>query len=98
MKENIKQRQQQVNREIDETYQQLADKQDRQKALDTELQALLEERHHYALLSEISDRIEQLHKEGGASLLWGNDVDDATATRVTQRARDKEKTSAELRI
>ena len=89
MKENITQRQEQVNREIDETYQQLAKNKDQHKALDKELNALMAERHHYALLSEISDRLEKLHDEGGARLFWGDDVNDATASEITERARSK---------
>ncbi len=89
MNENIKQRQDQVNREIDQTYQQLVQSKDKQKALDDELKSLEAERRHYALLSEISDRIEQLGKEGGAQLFWGDAVDESTAVRVTQQVRSK---------
>ena len=89
MKENITQRQQQVTRQIDETYQALAEKKDRQKALEDELQAVLAERHRYSLLSEISERLEQLHKDGGAELFWGDAVDDATTAEVMRRARSK---------
>jgi len=87
--ENIKHLQQDVNREIDDTYVGLARQQDVQKALNNELQDLLEERDHYALLSEISDRLDQLEKEGGAQLFWGDDYDDAAASQFTQRARER---------
>jgi len=87
--ENIKHLQQEVNREIDDTYVDLARQQDTQKALNNELEDLLEERHHYALLSEISDRLEQLEKEGGAQLFWGDDYDDSTASQLTRRARER---------
>ena len=89
MSDNIVQRQQQVNQEIDQTYQELVRNKDEQKALDDEINALLEQQRHYVLLSEISDRLEQLHKEGGASLFWGDDIDDSTANELTQRARHK---------
>jgi outer membrane biosynthesis protein TonB len=87
--ENIKQRQDQVNRQIDQTYQELVKSKDRQKALDDELKSLEAERRQYALLSEINDRLEQLGKEGGAQLFWGDAVDQATATRLTQDIRSK---------
>lgn len=89
MAENIKQRQEQVNREIDQTYQELVKSKDRQKALDDELKALETDRRRYALLVEISDRLDQLHKEGGAQLFWGDEVDDAKADRIKQQARSK---------
>ena len=89
MSENIEYRQEEVNREIDETYESLVRHEDEQKALDRELKALLEERHHYSLISEISDRLEQLHKEGGAQLFWGDDYDDSKASLITQRVRNQ---------
>ena len=89
MKENIEHRQVEVNQEIDQTYQHLASHQDKQKALDAKLQALMAERSHYSLLSEISDRLDQLHKEGGAQLFWGDDYDAAKASQLTEHARNK---------
>lgn len=89
MSENISHRQEEVNHEIDHTYESLVRHKDEQKALDAELQSLIAERDHYSLLNEISDRLDQLHKEGGAHLFWGGAVDDATASQVTQRARDR---------
>jgi outer membrane biosynthesis protein TonB len=89
VKENIEHRKVEVSQEIDQTYGQLASHQDKQKALYAELQALLAERGHYTLLSEISDRLDQLHKEGGAQLFWGDDYDAAKASRLTEQARNK---------
>ena len=89
MKENIQHRKVEVSQEIDQTYGQLASHQDKQKALEAELQALLTERGHYSLLSEISDRLDQLNKEGGAQLFWGDDYDAAKASRLTEQARNK---------
>ena len=87
MSENIKQRQQQVNQEIDQTYEALVKRKGEQKTLDDELQALLATRHHYSLLSEICDRLDQLNQEGGGQLFWGDDVDASTASQVAERAR-----------
>ena len=89
MKENITHRQHEVNREIDQTYEELVEHKNRQKSLDDELQALQAERSHYALLNEISERLEQLDKEGGAQLFWGENYDHANASRLTRQARDK---------
>jgi len=86
--ENIEYRQEEVSREIDETYGALVDHQEEQKALDKELQQLLQDRQRYSLLSEISDHLDQLQKEGGAQLFWGDGFDQAKATQLTQRARD----------
>ena len=88
MNENIEYRQEEVNREIDDTYAALVNHQEDQKALDKELQQLLEDRQRYSLLSEISDRLDQLQKEGGAQLFWGDGFDQAKASQLTQRARD----------
>ena len=89
MKENIEYRQKEVNQEIDQSYQSLVMHKDEQKALDDELKTLLAERHHYSLISEISDRLDQLQKEGGAQLFWGDDYDHSKASQITQRARDQ---------
>ncbi len=89
MSENIKYRQEEVNREIDDTYAALVNHQDEHKALDKELQQLLEDRQRYSLLSEISDRLDQLQKQGGAQLFWGDGFDQTKATQLTQRARDQ---------
>jgi len=77
VKENIEHRKVEVSQEIDQTYEQLASHKGKQQALDAELQALLAERSHYSLLSEISERLDQLHNEGGAQLFWGDDYDTA---------------------
>jgi outer membrane biosynthesis protein TonB len=89
VKENIEHRKVEVSQEIDQTYEQLASHKGKQQALDAELQALLAERSHYSLLSEISDRLEQLHNEGGAQLFWGDDYDAAKASKLTEQARNK---------
>ncbi len=89
MSENITHRQQEINREIDQTYETLVRNEDEQKAIGDELNILLEQRNHYSLLSEISDRLDQLHKEGGSQLFWGDNFDHSEASQLTQRARDK---------
>ena len=88
-KNNITQRQQDINRKIGATQDELARNQQAQQAIDDELNALLAERQHYVLLGEISDRLDQLNKEGGAQLFWGDDYDRSSASQITQRARNK---------
>ncbi|MGB5519277.1 MAG: hypothetical protein WBO73_12565, partial [Gammaproteobacteria bacterium] len=99
---NITERQQDINRKIDETYEELARNEDAQKAIDEELDALLVKRNHYSLLGEITDRLEQLNKDGEAELFWGDDYDHAAANEFAQRARtriiDYETRVAELQV
>jgi len=85
---NITELKQDINQQIDETYGQLVRNKDEQKAVDEKLNSLLAERQHYSLLSEISDRLDQLQKEGGAQLFWGDDYDQSAASQYTQRARN----------
>jgi outer membrane biosynthesis protein TonB len=86
---NTTQRKQDINRKIDEAQDAIVQNQQAQQAIDDELNALLAERHNYMLLGEISDRLDQLNKEGGAQLFWGDDYDHASASQITQRARNK---------
>ena len=87
--DNITRRQQDIGRKIDETQDEIARNQQAQQAIDDELNALLAERHHYVLLGEISDRLDQLNKEGGAQLFWGDDYDHSSASHITQQVRNK---------
>ena len=87
--DNITQRQQDIGRKIDEAHVEIDRNQQAQKAIDDELNNLLAERHHYVLLGEISDRLDQLNKEGGARLFWGDDYDHSSASQITQRVRNK---------
>ncbi|MBT8127794.1 MAG: AgmX/PglI C-terminal domain-containing protein [Gammaproteobacteria bacterium] len=86
---NTTQRKQNINRKIDEAQDAIVQNQQAQQAIDDELNALLAERHNYMLLGEISDRLDQLNKEGGAQLFWGDDYDHASVSQITQRARNK---------
>lgn len=86
---SIEDRQQEVNRKIDETYDKLVKVEDEQKVVDEELRNLLADRSRFHLLSEISDRLEQLQKQGGAELFWGEEYDYSTAAEHTQRVRDR---------
>jgi outer membrane biosynthesis protein TonB len=99
---NITERQQDINRKIGETYEELARKEDSKKAIDEEIIALTEQCQRYSLLREISERLDQLDKDGGAELFWGDDYDQAAVSGLTQRARtriiDFETRVAELQV
>lgn len=89
MSKSIQDRQNDVNRKIDETYEQLVKLKDEQKALSKKIKTLQEKRPHYHLLSEITDHLDQLQKQGGARLFWGDDYDEENASQYMQRARDR---------
>jgi len=84
---SISDRQNDVNRKLDEAYDELVNIEDAQKRLDAELKHLLAERNRYALLSEISDHLDQLYKLGGAGLFWGEGYDTEKARQHAQRVR-----------
>ncbi len=88
MSKSIKERQQEVNRKIGQTYDELVALEDQQKALEEELKSLLKDRQRFTLLSEISDRLDQLQKLGGAELFWGDEYDPEKAREHAQRVRD----------
>ena len=88
MSKSISERQNDINRELNDAYDDLVNVEDEQKRLDSELQQLLVERNRYTLLSEISDRLDQLQKLGAANMFWGEDFDQEQARHQTQRARD----------
>lgn len=89
MSKSISDRQNEVNRKLDKTYDELVSIEDTQKRLDAELKNLLAERSRYSLLSEISDHLDQLNKLGGASLFWGEGYDTEKARQHAQRLRSQ---------
>ncbi len=88
MSKSYEERQQEISRKIDQTYDELVELEDQQKVLDAELKSLLKNQQRFLLLSEISDRLDQLQKQGGAELFWGEDYDPDKARRHSQRVRD----------
>lgn len=89
MSDNISDRQEEVNRKLEQTYDDLIDIENEQNRVETELKALLTERSRYSLLSEISDRLDQLYKQGGANLFWGEDFDAEKMRQHTQRVHSQ---------
>ncbi len=83
----LSERQEDVNRKLGEAFDELVNLETEQKQLDEELKSLLTDRNRYALLSEISDQLDQLQKIGGAHLFWGESYDRETATKHHQSVR-----------
>ncbi len=89
MSDNISDRQNDINRKLEQAYDDLIGVENEQKRVEAELKALLTERSRYSLLSEISDHLDQLYKQGGASLFWGEDSDPEKMRQHTQRLRTR---------
>jgi outer membrane biosynthesis protein TonB len=87
--DNISDRQEDVNRKLEQAYDDLIDIEKEQKRVEAELKVLLTDRSRYSLLSEISDHLDQLYKQGGASLFWGEDLDDEKMRQHSQRLRSQ---------
>jgi TonB family protein len=87
--DKISDRQNEVNRKLEKAYDDLISIENEQKRLDAELKALLAERSRYSLLSEISDHLDQLSKQGGANLFWGENFDTENARQHMQRLRSQ---------
>lgn len=71
MSQEISEQQQQINLKIETAKQRVAELENDLRRADGELDLLFTERQKYALVSEISDRLEQLKKLGGSALFWG---------------------------
>jgi len=82
--DDIKQKQQDVNRKIDDAYNRLNELENEESSISGELKALNTERQRFTVLSEISDQLEKLEKLGGSHLFWG-DSHDADATQKQQK-------------
>jgi outer membrane biosynthesis protein TonB len=85
--DNISDRQDDINRKLEQAYDDLIGVENEQKRVEAELKALLTERSRYSLLSEISDHLDQLYKQGGASLFWGEDFDAEKMRQHSQHLR-----------
>jgi hypothetical protein len=83
--DDIKQRQEEINRQINEAYDRLEKLSDDEKVINEELRELNSLRPRYAILSEVNDQLEKLEKLGGAELFWGEGYDRTEIEK--QRAR-----------
>ena len=88
MSKSISDRQEEVNRKLDEAYSELVKIEDEKDQVDAELKTLLSDRSRFSLLSEISDHLDQLNKLGGAGMFWGEGFDQEKARAHSKRVRD----------
>lgn len=75
MAKSIQERQQDINRKIEDNFNELNGAKDEVVRLREQLESMQEERQRFTLLSEISDLLNQLEKRGGAELFWGDQFD-----------------------
>ncbi len=62
-----------VNQQIESAQKRIIELEDELQSVDLELDDIFTNRQQFALLSEISDRLDQLNKLGGAGLFWGQE-------------------------
>lgn len=86
--DDISKQQEEINQQIDDAYDRLEQLSDTESEINSELQSLGELRQRYALLSEVSDRLEQLEKLGGADLFYGEDYDRDKASSERRRIHE----------
>lgn len=86
--DDIKQQQEEINRQIDEAYTRLESLGNDENTFSGELGQLKQERQRFAVLSEISDQLEKLEKLGGEDLFWGDNYDRENAQKEQKRIRD----------
>lgn len=82
------QEQEKINLKIDDAQHRIADLENQLRLIDIELEELFQDRQQFILLSEVSDRIDKLNKLGGATLLWGENCDEATMQASYQRVHN----------
>lgn len=73
---DVTQEQSEINRKIENAKKRIHDLEEELRLIDIEIDEIFTDRQQYALLSEISDRLDKLNKLGGASLFWGKDCDE----------------------
>lgn len=88
MADEISQQQEEVNRQIDEAYTRLDELQNADQGVAEELEELNSKRQRFAILSEVSDRLEKLEKLGGGDLFWGDNFDQDKVNKEQKRIRD----------
>ncbi|MBT8113405.1 MAG: TonB family protein [Gammaproteobacteria bacterium] len=71
MNQEVAQEKVKINEKIDAAQKRIAELEDDLRKVDIELEDMFTERQKYVLLSEMSDRLEQLDKLGGIDLFWG---------------------------
>jgi len=74
--QEVSQEKDKINLKIDNAQHRIADLENQLRLVDIELEDLFQVRQKFILLSEISDRLDNLNKLGGSSLFWGEDCDE----------------------
>jgi len=74
-----------INQKIDSAQHRIAELENQLRQIDVELEELFQDRQRYILLSEISDRLDQLNKIGGSRLFWGELCDENEAASHSQQ-------------
>lgn len=87
MANNISQQQQEINLEIDGAYNRLEELESEEAKISEELKQLNTQRARFAILSEVSDRLEKLEKLGGSDLFWGENYQPEAVAKDQKRVR-----------
>lgn len=87
MANNISQQQQEINLEIDGAYNRLEELESEEAKISEELKQLNTQRARFAILSEVSDRLEKLEKLGGSDLFWGENYQPESVAKDQKRVR-----------
>jgi len=74
--QEVSQEKDKINLKIDKAQHRIADLENQLRLVDIELEDLFQVRQKFILLSEISDRLDNLNKLGGSDLFWGEDCDE----------------------
>lgn len=85
MADNIKQQQEEVNRQIEEAHRRLHDLRNGDVGTSDELKELITMRDRYILLGEVNDRLEKLEKLGSGNLFWGESYNEGEARQQQNR-------------
>ena len=88
MADDISKQQEEINQQIDDAYDRLELLADEESEINSELQSLGELRQRYAVLSEVSDRLEKLEKLGGGDLFYGEGYDREKASSERKRVHE----------
>lgn len=81
--------QEKLNQQIKQAQQRIVELENELQQVDIELDDIFTERQQFALLSEISDRLDQLNKLGGACLFWGENCSEEESKVHHKRIHNK---------
>ena len=87
MASNISQQQQEINRNIDDTYNRLEKLESEEVSISEELKQLTAQRARFSILSEVSYQLEKLEKLGCSELFWGENYQPEAVSKDQKRVR-----------